>query len=252
MRLPFFDSLTALELWDCTFNSLRAMMDVVWAFPNLASLKVLGCTIATKRGPTAAGVLLSTSCQQLRACQALVNLELDWASISSDLSSTVAGSIFGCSVTRLHIFIHDAQTLASFLHGSFPALRCITVDPVHIPDAEAPSAGPVKPWLHAVAASQALPGTLKKIDLTQSHAAKSNEAWCEEVVGKSEEVNDARLPLPRLLSGLEELRIRFNYACEPAECAAHIYKALPSMGQVLHLGYGGSASEWTEYQPPPE
>lgn len=78
MRLPFFDSLTALELWDCTFNSLRAMMDVIWACPNLASLKVLGCTIATKRVPMASGVLLSTSCQQLRACRALANLEMDW------------------------------------------------------------------------------------------------------------------------------------------------------------------------------
>ncbi len=76
--------------------------------------------------------------------------------------------------------------------------------------------------------------------------------WCDEVVGRGEEVDDAELPLPGLLSGLEELRIRLNDSCDPGECAAYIHKALPSMGEVLHLWYGGSTGQWTDYQSPLE
>ncbi|OJT05317.1 hypothetical protein TRAPUB_3866 [Trametes pubescens] len=40
MRLPFFSTITTLALFDCTFESMRAMLDVVWACSNLTTLAI--------------------------------------------------------------------------------------------------------------------------------------------------------------------------------------------------------------------
>lgn len=74
MRLPFFDSITFLQLWCCKFQSLRAMLDVVWACPNLAALSIGGNEIKSERCSAAGFQNLCTT--NLRACRKLTKLWL--------------------------------------------------------------------------------------------------------------------------------------------------------------------------------
>lgn len=84
MRLPFFDSITFLELWGCTFQSLRAMLDVVWACSNLATLIIGPNRIISKRCSAAGFQNLCTTAENLRACRKLTRLSL--------FSDTIAAS----------------------------------------------------------------------------------------------------------------------------------------------------------------
>lgn len=81
MRLPFFDSITSLALVDCTFQSLRSMLDVVWACSNLATLVVREIDVQSKRCSLAAFQNLSTAVENLRACRKLTRLWLDMDTI---------------------------------------------------------------------------------------------------------------------------------------------------------------------------
>lgn len=77
MRLPFFASITTLRLWNCTFHSFRATMDVVWACSNLAMLEISDSELK-ERSPSAAVLWqMSAAVEHLRACQKLKKLYLD-------------------------------------------------------------------------------------------------------------------------------------------------------------------------------
>lgn len=76
MRLPFFDSITILHMRNCSFRSLRATLDVIWAFPNLSSLR-LGMSEWTKLRHGAENGHFSTICEYRRACRKLTHLALD-------------------------------------------------------------------------------------------------------------------------------------------------------------------------------
>lgn len=77
MRLPFFASVTVLRLVHCRFRSLRAMLDMVWAFPNLAVLELSFFTFKFAPLPAAGGrVDLSAICGHLRSCQKLTSIKL--------------------------------------------------------------------------------------------------------------------------------------------------------------------------------
>lgn len=56
MRVPFFASITTLRLWYCTFQSLRAMLAVVWACPNLAVLIIRDNSFTAGRRSSVAGL----------------------------------------------------------------------------------------------------------------------------------------------------------------------------------------------------
>lgn len=77
MRLPFFADIIALRLYNCTFQSLRAMLDVVWGCPNLAMLDISGAEFKAKLSSAAGLRKMTTAMENLRACQKLTSLSLD-------------------------------------------------------------------------------------------------------------------------------------------------------------------------------
>ncbi|OJT02860.1 hypothetical protein TRAPUB_6611 [Trametes pubescens] len=198
MRLPFFAGITVLRLHLCTFQSLRSMLDVVWACRNVVSFHMRGCTLQTQRHSPAA---IKAACEHLRPCQKLTRLEFLQVGLT-----TLAGSMFGAAVTELVIAkARNAEFLSNLLAKSFPALRSITV--IDMRDERLPYMDNNTPsWLHAIAASRAVPGGLKKIVLRRHHVLKYNKC-CREVVGSSMAVVGTSKPLSELLSGLEELTI---------------------------------------------
>lgn len=86
MRLPFFAGITTLQLWRCTFQSLRAMLDVVWACPNLAVLEICGAKFEPKRASAAELRQVFAAVENLRACQKLTSLHLDVYFLASSYS----------------------------------------------------------------------------------------------------------------------------------------------------------------------
>lgn len=86
MRLPFFSSITSLALFGCTFQSLRAMLDVVWACSNLATLVIGVNVIKSKRCSVAGFQSLCTAAENLRACRKLTRLNLDADTWKASLS----------------------------------------------------------------------------------------------------------------------------------------------------------------------
>lgn len=87
MRLPFFASITVLQLVQCKFSSWRAVLDVVWAFPNLAVLDLLRISLKSKPLPAAGGrVDLSVIRGHLRACQKLTKIH--WTFFYADQASS--------------------------------------------------------------------------------------------------------------------------------------------------------------------
>lgn len=78
MRLPFVASVTELRFTMCSFDTLKTMLDVVWAFPNLSSLAVRSCTIQESPNHSK-NPRLCVVCEKVRACRKLTRLELDIA-----------------------------------------------------------------------------------------------------------------------------------------------------------------------------
>ncbi len=82
MRLPFFASITALRLYRCTFQSLRAMLGVVWACRNLATLDTND--VWFKSECSGAGLRrMHVAVGHFRACQKLTALRLDGPSLEA-------------------------------------------------------------------------------------------------------------------------------------------------------------------------
>lgn len=81
MRLPFFASIVTLQLWSCTFQSLRAMLDVVWACPNLSGLDISYTKFEVKCVSLAALRQMSAAVEHLRACEKLTSLHIEWSTL---------------------------------------------------------------------------------------------------------------------------------------------------------------------------
>ncbi|KAI0668786.1 hypothetical protein C8Q78DRAFT_247583 [Trametes maxima] len=60
MPLPFFGSLTRMRLEDCWFDTIRAMLDVVWACTNLSGLAIRFCRFRHAALPVAIAERLSS------------------------------------------------------------------------------------------------------------------------------------------------------------------------------------------------
>lgn len=82
MRLPFYAGLKELVLSDCTFDSVRVLLDVVWACPNVSALTIRGCKFSGSARVAAGAAHLSTICSHLRACQKLTSLSLHSVSLT--------------------------------------------------------------------------------------------------------------------------------------------------------------------------
>lgn len=81
--LPFSTSITILQLCGCTFQNFRAMVDVVWACPNLAMLKILHAEFKVQPSSAAGLRQMSAAVEHLRACQKLTTLDLDVYTLSA-------------------------------------------------------------------------------------------------------------------------------------------------------------------------
>lgn len=78
-RPPLLAHVTRLKLSACYFGSLRAMFDVIWACPNLSSLKletVWDFLVKTPVAEDAPRILLSSR-EHLGACGKLTDLSID-------------------------------------------------------------------------------------------------------------------------------------------------------------------------------
>ncbi|KAL1937688.1 hypothetical protein VTO73DRAFT_12963 [Trametes versicolor] len=206
--LPFFASITTLQLWKCTFQNFRAMMDVVWACPNLTLLDI-GIAEFNVQPSSATGLRqMTVAVENLRACQKLTSLFLPmWGPATAELRGV--GRVFGCAVTELYVESYSSymkETLGTMLRDSFPALRSVA----------AISTSPFLmdcfglwdlPLLHVVTVGRPIPGRLKKIVVQNRHNEQNNRC-CKWGVGTSEKVVGPEQRLPWLLSGWEELTIR--------------------------------------------
>ncbi|EIW65390.1 uncharacterized protein TRAVEDRAFT_42760 [Trametes versicolor FP-101664 SS1] len=100
--LPFFASITTLQLWKCTFKNFRGMMDVVWACPNLVMLDIN--VVEFKVQPSSPTRLLQMSAvvESLRACQRLTSLYLNMYTpkASSDVPQFILRPFMTCSLYR--------------------------------------------------------------------------------------------------------------------------------------------------------
>ncbi|KAL1937694.1 hypothetical protein VTO73DRAFT_12969 [Trametes versicolor] len=202
MRLPFFAGITTLQLWRCTFQSLRAMLDVVWACPNLAVLEICGAKFEPKRASAAELRQVFAAVENLRACKKLTSLHLDvyflvaWFPASAGLSGV--GRMFGCAITELYFVdkdnYYDSERLGSLLRESFPALHSVTI------------------------VGRPIPRSVKMISLGYyqygTYKTGHNDC-CKLVVGTSEEIVGSEKRLLELLDGIEELTIRLDRSIDP-------------------------------------
>lgn len=74
--LPFFASITILQMWRCIFQNFRGMMDVVWACPNLAMLGIIDVHFNVQPSSATGLRQMSAAVENLRACQKLTSLFL--------------------------------------------------------------------------------------------------------------------------------------------------------------------------------
>ncbi|EIW57134.1 uncharacterized protein TRAVEDRAFT_29348 [Trametes versicolor FP-101664 SS1] len=233
------------------------MLDVVWAFPNLATLELMGCEFKYARlstwveGPED----LPAICKYLRACQKLTELTLGLKDSPAPPSFT--GAVFGNAVTELYVKLGRLYCVgfSRFLgSNSFPCLRSIAIQVESLEGANVPVPG--EPYLHTIAATRTVPDILKKIVIYRGdHHCEVDTECCQVVVGTSEEVAGSPQRLSALLSGLEELTIRFTRdrkSKDPSPCAAYIHSVLPSMRKVLRFEHreAHSGGPWKEYTLP--
>ncbi|KAL1937701.1 hypothetical protein VTO73DRAFT_12976 [Trametes versicolor] len=259
MRLPFFASITVLQLLDCAFQSLRALLDVVWACPSLVTLAISRTGIKSKRISAGGLRLLSATVENLRACRKLTSLYLDAFTVQGVWDRACAGlcgggSVFGCAVTALHFETDNISgtwgvVLGIVLWDSFPALCSVTVvsrvDPVF-----GKSSSRVLSVLHAIAKGRPIRGILKTIVLERDHEWRNSDC-CEEIVGASEEVPESEQRLPALLAGLVELTVRLDTCKDPETHAAYVWSVLPGMRNVLRFEYRlDRDDDWTPYMLP--
>lgn len=144
------------------------------------------------------------------------------------------------------------ENLGSLLRDSFPALRSVIVLPPYFGHWQWPGEEDRElPLLHVIAVGRPIPGRLKKIVLEDSHKGKSNRC-CKRPIGTSEKVVGSEKSLPELLSGLEELTIRFD-GCEDLEkCARYAWSVLPGMRDALRFEYRSTPwfGNWLPYTLP--
>jgi hypothetical protein len=102
MRLPFFSTITSLVLLGCTFQSMRAMLDVVWACSNLTTLAVGENVVKLERRSAAGFQNLFTTAETLRACRKLTRLTLsiEATNASPSFPLHISRSLTACGVHR--------------------------------------------------------------------------------------------------------------------------------------------------------
>lgn len=76
-RLPFFASVTVLDLRRGIYRSLRALLDMVWGCPNLSTLRITDSEFYPGSPSAKRNAQLSAACAHVRGCRSLTRLTLD-------------------------------------------------------------------------------------------------------------------------------------------------------------------------------
>ncbi|KAI0644457.1 hypothetical protein C8Q79DRAFT_1011503 [Trametes meyenii] len=217
MRLSFFAGLTRLDLFDCRFDTPRAMLDLIWACPNLESLLLRHYRLRKNALSAGDAIRLSTSRRHLRVCQKLERLCLDVASPTMVLP----GDVFGVVLTTLEITVNEFTRDKGFvnvLRDAFPALRNIAIvlrDEDMQTTYEAPS------LLYMIATGLTSPARLLTVTLPGYHGFDTatstghGPVCCQRIVGVVGDWDDR--PLRSLVPSLVELRINLWERREEAE-----------------------------------
>ncbi|KAI0634395.1 hypothetical protein C8Q77DRAFT_751083 [Trametes polyzona] len=107
MRLPFFDSITSLELHRCSFSSARGLLDVIWSVPNILSLSMSYCwDFVDKTCTDETSARLSSACRQRKACQKLKTVKLDLLYFDGPYT-LFGGTVLGTAITDLEVLFKD-------------------------------------------------------------------------------------------------------------------------------------------------
>ncbi|KAI0675963.1 hypothetical protein C8Q78DRAFT_359793 [Trametes maxima] len=141
-RFPFFAALSTLTLQHVRFNTPRALLNLVWACPNISVLKLLyPNTKGMSVSPASAALLVST-CAHLRVCRKLVSLRLELTVTAGVEILSLPGGVFGSALTELFLqytpiplstlswFSSDAPVavnLSTFLGDTFSSLHTLKV-----------------------------------------------------------------------------------------------------------------------------
>ncbi|KAI0638732.1 hypothetical protein C8Q77DRAFT_1663 [Trametes polyzona] len=241
MRLPFFAGIARLVLVQCVFDSVQAMLELVWACPSLTSLVVVQSYLWKEDLSLGSAERLLLIREYRRGCEKLENAFLRGLPFGRS-SIPLPGGVFGSALTSLTLTYRnpqDARALKVFLHGAFPVLASIDITITEVRDS---IREPYEPpcILRMLAEALSSPHLLRRVlfqgphdyDLTTMH--DNGPACCQRFVGTGDEDTRSaeREPIWALLSGLQELEVRLSEECA-ALCGAYITTALPGFGGLL-------------------
>ncbi|KAL1937660.1 hypothetical protein VTO73DRAFT_12935 [Trametes versicolor] len=141
MRLPFFStgSLNTLVLRLCIFDSARAFLDLVWAFPNLSHLHVVYGKLRREILTPVGAAHLASVGNQLQAGRRLTSVNFHHLNrlFGGSIGIMLTRSVFGPTLTHLILTFYDlddAQCTSTLLAGepsSFPSLILLNVKLTH-------------------------------------------------------------------------------------------------------------------------
>ncbi|KAI0643611.1 hypothetical protein C8Q79DRAFT_144149 [Trametes meyenii] len=237
-RLSFFAGLTTLECTECSFDTLRTMLYLVWGCPSLQKLILQNYRIADGPLTPERAARLSAAGRHLRGCSKLHELYL----IFPDTLSLPPGDVFGSCLKTLQISFQDSErreNLVHLLRGAFPDLENVIINGFW--DTKAPYIA--LSTLHILAAGLSSPHTIKKVAIwicfrygIDDDVAGDGRGWCERMVGRIGEW-DSR-PLRSLLTGLQDLEIWVQCGVGQRQreaCVAYILSVLPDVRDILSV-----------------
>ncbi|KAI0642326.1 hypothetical protein C8Q79DRAFT_246482 [Trametes meyenii] len=243
MRLPFFTRISSLVLIFSQFYSHRAMLDIIWACPNLKDVAIRGCSFGGSPLTPESAARLSAARRHLRGCQQLIDLFIhineEWC--------LLPGDAFGSTLTRLEIHCegHMTRHITRLLQCGFPQLQELNIV-VYNNDPRREIAHRLPSLLLTLATSVPSYSALSTI-LISLHAPFDGSggeggdvsALCEWIIGRSDEWKG--VPLRSLLAGLHRLWIHLfgvGRRVDGQACAKFIVSVLPVLHDILRVSIG--------------
>ncbi|KAI0353279.1 hypothetical protein OH77DRAFT_646259 [Trametes cingulata] len=161
-RPALCQNVTRLMLMHCQFDTVRAMLDVVWSCRNVSSLYIRACRFYKKEITPEQGASMVATCGRLRHCGKLTFLHLD-DNTFLDSEHPIPGGVFGSAVTELQLIYRAERKDLNNCIGSLP-----------------PSS-PHQSLLHGLAASLAEPRSLREVTIRSRH--KDSPMCCRTLLG---------------------------------------------------------------------
>ncbi|KAI0364791.1 hypothetical protein BV20DRAFT_1125399 [Pilatotrama ljubarskyi] len=244
-RPPLCQHITRLMLLYCQFDTVRAMLDVVWSCGNLSELYIRGCRFQRNEMAPGQAASMVQICNRLRRCVNLKFLYLHDRTFL-DAEKPIPGGVFGSSLTELQVVYGveqadlSAESLLNLVRGSFPALIQLTVDSSSNCIESLPPSLPYGSLLHGIAASLAEPRSLRKVTICSRHKDRPN--CCRTLYGRSDAEESGR-SLQSVLPGLTHLELELHSSSDDTDgpCVG----PPTSMSSSLHVVVRRAHSEIT-------